>query len=135
MPTYVPDPHDPDLERRITRSEFWRRILVLSVVLTFIVLISGLVTLSLQIRRTQETGSPIGKRIVGLTETIEGCVNPGGTCYQRSRKNQAEAIATLNLGALYAVYCVDRYPRASIAEVQACVRDLYRSSEPKRPDR
>lgn len=121
--------HDQDLARRIARAELWRRVLVVSIVLTFAVLIGGVLWLSAQIRQTQQDGSPVGRRLVSLSETINGCVNPGGECFQRSQERQSNAVAMINLGALYGAYCVQHNPDATPGELKRCVERLYKRDQ------
>lgn len=116
---------DRSLERAVARRELLRRLILLSLLIFAASVGLGLLGLSLQIRQTQTDGTPTGKRIVALQETINDCVNPKGECFKRGQARTADAIATLNLGALYAVYCVDHNPSAEIAKIQACVRRLY----------
>lgn len=128
--------HNPELARKVARAELSKRAFVLILAL-FVFSFSGVMAWGVyEIRKTQTEGTPTGKRIVALAETTKttqdtllDCVQPTGECYKRSRQNQADIVATLNLGAVYAVYCVDRNPQAEIAEIQACVAKLYESGK------
>lgn len=121
------EPLDHELHRKQVREVAGRRLLWVLVALLIILVLLGQLGLSLQIRQTQTDGTPQGKRIVALQQTISDCVNPQGACYKRSRQNQEDVVQALNLGTVYAVYCVNRNPDATLEEVQACVRKLYES--------
>lgn len=118
------------MQRKIARAELSRRAFIVTIAVLATSVVAALLALTLAIRQAQTDGTPTGKRIVALQETISDCVDPTGECYQRSQKRQAGVVATLNLGALYAIYCVDRNPQADIAEVQRCVQRLYDNDQP-----
>jgi len=123
---------DHELARKVARAELSKRALFVLIGIVGGAIVLTQIFLLFAIRGTQNEGTPTGRRIVALSQTtvdlqrtINDCVNPEGKCYQRSRDNQADVVATLNLGALYAVYCVDRNPQADIEDIQRCVKDLY----------
>lgn len=120
---------DRDLRRRVARAELSRRAFIVGLVFVTACVVGALLALTVAIRQTQTDGTPTGRRIVALQETITDCVTPTGECYKRAQKRTGDAIATLNLATLYAVYCVDRNPHADIPSIQACVRDLYANGD------
>lgn len=127
---------DRAYERAETRRELLRRFILLALVLFAAGVGFGLLGLSLQIRQTQTDGTPTGRRIVSLQETINDCVNPEGACYQRSQKRTADVVSALNDGALFAVLCVQRNPavvnqpvEVAVAQIKACVQDLAAQGE------
>lgn len=118
-----------DLQRKVARAELSRRAFWMAVALLLVGYFGVMGWTVYEVRQTQTEGTPQGRRIVQLQETISDCVNPQGDCYKRGQKRTGDAIATLNLATLYAVYCVDRNPRADVPAIQACVRDLYADGE------
>ena len=124
---------DTDLQRKVARAELSRRAFWLSLGLFIATFFGGLGWTVYEVRQTQTEGTPTGRRIVALQTTIEDCVNPAGECYKRSRANQESIVQTLNLGAVYAVFCVQRNPDAELPGIKDCVRALYERDQAKTP--
>ena len=116
---------DQQLQRRVARAELSRRAFIVGSALVAAFVVAALLTLSIQVRRTQLEGTPTGQRLLESSNRVLDCTSPDGECYKRSQKRTADVVTTLNLGALYAIFCTDRLPRADIKKIQACVRRLY----------
>lgn len=85
--------------------------------------------LTQEVRKSQIEGTPFGKRVLASSDRVLDCTDPEGECFKRGQARTADVITTLNLGTVYAVFCVNRNPGASIEAVQRCVRDLYGAPE------
>lgn len=116
---------DPNLQRAVARQELARRLLAVALVAFMVGISLSFLGISWQIRRTQLEGSPTGQRLLASSDAVLDCTSPEGECFKRSQKRTADVVATLNLGTVYAVFCVNRNPGADIADIQKCVRSLY----------
>lgn len=102
-----------------------------ALVIAVIWILATVLDLTQEVRATQLEGTPTGRRLLESSDQIISCTTPEGECFKRGQERTADAIATLNLGALYAIFCVDRNPDAGIPAIQRCVRDLYeKNTEP-----
>lgn len=107
------------------RAERLRRLRNVALIALAVAYAASQFYITFGVRRSQQTGTPLGHQVVGIAQTVKDCVDPHGKCYQRAQANQKQIVATLNLGALYGAFCVRNNPDATINELKACVRRQY----------
>jgi hypothetical protein len=132
----IPDrDHDHALARKVGRAEFARRALLGFIVVGVIAMTVMQTVILVQVRGTQIQGTPTGDKLLRSAERIEDCTSPGGECYQRGVKNQADAVGSINRVIVLAAACSVGLPsqltqREREVHIQACVIDGLATSPP-----
>lgn len=76
-----------------------------------------------EMRAAQVESTARGKEIKGLTETINGCVDPDGSCYKQGQRRTAGAVADINRVVILAAACsVGLSPDMAVVERQAAIQ-------------
>lgn len=138
---------DLQVAHRVARAELVKRALILTTtVLVAVLLVTQWRTVAL-IRSTQQTGSPVLQAIgkqnddiqrgteasVSTNEQILDCLTPGGECFERSRTNSSNTVASINEVTAYAAVCADRPGVQSLAAIRLCIADLISAGDRARP--
>jgi hypothetical protein len=138
---------DPTLATKVARAELVKRLLILVTAIMVTAALVLLLVLLDQVRRTQETGTPIGRAILAqardtkraadnaqeTNELILDCLDPKGTCYQKSQKQTGDVVASINEISQYAAVCADRPGSQSLDEIRRCIADLITASDTAPP--
>lgn len=75
------------------------------------------------IREAQVESIQRGKEIQSLSETINGCVDPEGSCYKQGQRRTAGAVADINRVVILAAACsVGLSPDVTVVERQAAIQ-------------
>ena len=82
------------------------------------------------IQATQLEGTPTGKRLLETADRIEDCTTPGGTCYERTQTQTAQAVNDIGLVTVLAASCAAEMDPERMgverraARIQRCVEKL-----------
>lgn len=126
------DIDDDALERRTARATLVTRAFVIVAVVLAAAIYYQLLTVSADTNRIvsgveaqQDTNTGTLNASERGLELIRDCTEPGGECYGRSQRRTADAVADINLAAVYAAACADREGVQGEDEIYACVVRLF----------
>lgn len=99
----------------------YRRLGWLAVGLLIGVVVTQIITATLRTSQMVRSNSEV-------LETVKSCTTPGRECYERSRRQTATAVASINTITILAAACADRNP-GDVKKIEACVRREFAASE------
>lgn len=120
--------YDRDLKKKATIVDLAIRIWIVVVAL-FLVSNFALNTYTVikiqdttqAIKASQEEGSPVGRRILELSQTIKGCVEVEGECYKDRVKNNNGSTNTILSAMAATISCMDEVPDREFKGLRECV--------------
>lgn len=112
---------DPELERRVVRYEFVKRVLIVVTAVMVATCLGILITLAAQ-------SAHRGKENRETLTTIRDCTQPSGECYLRGKRQTADAVSNINTVIILAAACsAGLPPNLSVeqrqTDISTCVID------------
>lgn len=117
-----------DLAKKVARIEFIKRgaillscLLGLFNALLVIYLLYRVDNNTSAIRTTQVEGTPTGKKISKLADTIEDCVSPTGKCYKEGQARTKGVLDNVGVIIILSNSCADEMGTQDYSTIRACV--------------
>jgi hypothetical protein len=124
---------DRDLQRKVVRASIATRVFILfvGISLSIILMFTTYTVHQIRSQQVQSRGTLLSATAAAeaareTAESIHSCVTPGESCYERSQRQQAGAVADINRVVILAAACaVDLPDNLPIlqrqTQIQACV--------------
>lgn len=123
---------DDTLARRTARATLVTRVFVVVASVLGAAILYVLVSVSADtnkivtgVERQQDSNTGTLNATEDTLALIRDCTQPGGDCFERGQKRTADAVANINLAAVYAAACADRDGVQGEDEIYACVVRLF----------
>ena len=122
--------HEQELAVKATkwkqRLDATLRILVIMAVITTMVTTGFVVWSLVELQRLSKNSNELNQLTVTISERLQDCTTPGGSCYEQSRSGSSGAIRDINNITIAAAACADREGVDTVADIRKCIEDTLK---------